>query len=50
MNELVVGGGSEGEVNGNYWVLINTLYVILVTRVSVQPLATTPPSEAQPNR
>ena len=34
-NELAVGGGSEGEVNGNYWVLINTLYVLLVTRVSV---------------
>ena len=34
-NELVVGGGSEGEVNGNYWVLINTLYVILITRVSI---------------
>ena len=33
-NELVVGGGSEGEVNGNYWVLIDVLYVILVTRVS----------------
>ncbi len=35
VNELVVGGGSEGEVNGNYWVLINVVYVILVTRVSV---------------
>ena len=34
-NELVVGGGSEGDVNGNYWVLINTLYVILITRVSI---------------
>lgn len=34
-NELVVGGGSEGEVNGNYWVLIDVLYVILVTRVSI---------------
>ena len=35
VNELVVGGGSEGEVNGNYWVLIDVLYVILITRVSV---------------
>ena len=34
-NELVVGGGSEGEVNGNYWVLIDVLYVILITRVSI---------------
>ena len=34
-NELVAGGGSEGEVNGNYWVLIDTMYVILVTRVSI---------------
>ena len=34
-NELVVGGGSEGEVNGNFWVVIDTLYVILMTRVSV---------------
>ena len=34
-NELAVGGGSEGEINGNYWVLINTLYVILITRVSI---------------
>ncbi|MCY4530667.1 MAG: hypothetical protein OXD46_16775 [Chloroflexi bacterium] len=35
VNELVVGGGSEGEVNGNYWVLIDVVYVILITRVSV---------------
>ena len=35
VNELVVGGGSEGEVNGNYWVLIDVLYVILITRVGV---------------
>ncbi len=34
-NELVVGGGSEGEVNGNYWVLIDVVYVILISRVSV---------------
>ena len=34
-NELAVGGGSEGEVNGIYWVLIDVLYVILVTRVSM---------------
>ena len=34
-NELAVGGGSEGDVNGNYWVLIDTLYVILITRVSI---------------
>ena len=34
-NELAVGGGSEGEINGNYWVLINTLYAILVTRVGL---------------
>ena len=34
-NELAVGGGSEGEINGNYWVLIDVLYVILITRVSV---------------
>ena len=34
-NELVVGGGSEGEVNGNYWVLIDVVYVILITRVSI---------------
>ena len=34
-NELVVGGGSEGEVNGNYWVLIDVMYVILVARVSM---------------
>ena len=36
VNELVVGGGSEGEVNGNYWVLIDTLYVILMAWVSIQ--------------
>ena len=35
VNELVVGGGSEGEVNGNYWVLIDVIYVILITRVSM---------------
>ena len=34
-NELVVGGGSEGEVNGIFWVVIDTLYVILMTRISV---------------
>ena len=31
----MVGGGSEGDVNGNYWVLINTLYVILMAWVSL---------------
>ena len=35
VSELVVGGGSEGDIDGNYWVLIDTLYVILVTRVSI---------------
>ena len=34
-NELVVGGGLEGEVNGIFWVVIDTLYVILMTRISV---------------
>ena len=34
-NELVVGGGSEGEVNGNFWVVIDVMYVILVARVSM---------------
>ena len=46
VNELVVGGGSEGEVNGNYWVLINTLYVILMAWVSLH-LWTDAPSEQQ---
>ena len=35
-NELVVGGGSEGEVNGNFWVVIDVMYVILVARVSIR--------------
>ena len=35
-NELVVGGGSEGEVNGNFWVVIDVMYVILVARVSMR--------------
>ena len=35
VNELVGGGGSEGDVNGNYWALINTLYVILMAWVSL---------------
>ena len=34
-NELVVGGGSEGQVNGNFWVVIDVMYVILVARVSM---------------
>ena len=33
-NELAVGGGSEGEVNGNFWVVINTLYIVLMAKVS----------------
>lgn len=36
VNEMVVGGGSEGQINGNYWVLIDTLYVILMALVSIQ--------------
>ncbi len=35
-NELVVGGGSEGQVNGNFWVVIDVMYVILVARVSMR--------------
>ena len=35
-NELVVGGGSEGEINGNFWVVIDVMYVILVARVSMR--------------
>ncbi len=31
----LIGGGSDGDVNGNYWVLINTLYVILMAWVSL---------------
>ena len=34
VNELA-SGGSEGDINGNYWVLINTLYVILMVWVSL---------------
>ena len=35
VGEVVDGGGSEGDIDGNYWVLIDTLYVVLITRVSV---------------
>ena len=35
-NELAVGGGSEGQVNSNFWVVIDTLYVILIARVSIR--------------
>ena len=31
----MAGGGSDGDVNGNYWVLIDTLYVILMAWVSL---------------
>lgn len=34
-NELDIGGASEDGGNGNFWVIIDTLYVILVTRVSI---------------
>ncbi len=31
----LAGGGSDGDVNGNYWVLIDTIYVILMAWVSL---------------
>ena len=31
----MAGGGSDGDVNGNYWVLIDTIYVILMAWVSL---------------
>ncbi len=34
-NELASGGDSAGEVSGNFWVVIDTLYVILILRLSV---------------
>ena len=45
VNELVVGGGSEGDVNGNYWVLIDTLYVILMAWVSLHLWSNTSPNQ-----
>ena len=35
-NELVVGGGNEGEVNLFFWGLIDTLFVVLMARMSVR--------------
>lgn len=36
VNEMVVGGGSEGQTNSNYWVLIDVLFPILMARMSVR--------------
>lgn len=38
----MAGGGSDGDVNGNYWVLIDTLYVILMAWVSLHLWSHTP--------
>ena len=38
----MAGGGSDGDVNGNYWVLIDTLYVILMAWVSLHLWIDTP--------
>lgn len=35
-NELVVGGGNEGEVRLFFWGLIDTLFVVLMARMSVR--------------
>ena len=35
-NELVVGGGNEGDVNLFFWGLIDTLFVVLIARMSVR--------------
>ena len=42
----LAGGGSDGDVNGNYWVLIDTIYVILMAWVSLH-LWTHPPHDQQ---
>lgn len=36
INELVVGGGNEGDVNLFFWGLIDTLFVVLMARMSVR--------------
>ena len=36
VNEMVVGGGSEGEVHLNFWATIDTVLPILMGRMSVQ--------------
>ena len=38
----MAGGGSDGDVNGNYWVLIDTIYVILMAWVSLHLWTHTP--------
>ena len=35
-NELVVGGGNEGDVRLFFWGLIDTLFVVLMARMSVR--------------
>ena len=36
INELIVGGGNEGDVNLFFWGLIDTLFVVLIARMSVR--------------
>ncbi len=36
INELVVGGGNEGDVRLFFWGLIDTLFVVLMARMSVR--------------
>ena len=35
-NELAVGGGNEGQVHGIFWVVVNTLFVVIMAKVSVE--------------